>query len=251
MKKYIKLLSTLLICHLVSACASAPEEVKEMPLSVLYNKAMDAFEQNDYKNAVKYFDEVERQYPYSPWAINAQIMGAYTHYKNAEYTDAVLVLNRFLELHPGNKYAPYALYLKGMSYYEQISDITRDQKMTNLARDTFSRLAILYPNTDYAKDAKGKIILTKNHLAGKEMAVGRYYMKTKRYLAAANRFAEVVRSHQTSMHTPEALYRLSSCYLALGLKEDAKRTAAVLGHNYPDSKWYKKAYVLLTENGVK
>ena len=184
MKKYIKLLSALLICHLVSACASAPEEIKEMPLSVLYNKAMDAFEQNDYKNAVKYFDEVERQYPYSPWAINAQIMGAYTHYKNAEYTDAVLVLNRFLELHPGNKYAPYALYLKGMSYYEQISDITRDQKMTNLARDTFSRLAILYPNTDYAKDAKGKIILTKNHLAGKEMAVGRYYMKTKRYLAS-------------------------------------------------------------------
>ena len=250
MKKYINLLFLGLSALLLFACSSTPEEMQDTPLPELYNKAMDAFEENDYKEAVKYFDEVERQYPYSPWAVNAQIMAAYTYYKNAQYTDAVLVLNRFLELHPGNKYAPYALYLKGMSYYEQISDVTRDQKMTDLARDTFTRLVILYPNTPYAKDAKGKIILTKNHLAGKEMAVGRYYLKTKRYLAAANRFSEVIRTYQTSMHTPEALYRLACCYLALGLKDDARRTAAVLGHNYPASSWYKKAYTLLKEKKV-
>ena len=245
-----KLILCVFCATLLSGCASTPTQEKEMPLEELYNLGMDAFEKNDTKKAVHYFDEVERQYPYSTWAVNAQIMSAYIYYKNTEYTDAILVLNRFLELHPGNKYAPYALYLKGMSYYEQVSDVTRDQKMTDLAKNSFQRLSVLYPNTPYAKDAVNKIKLANNHLAGKEMDIGRYYLKTHRYISAANRFEEVVRLYQTSMHIEEALYRLSASYLALGLTDEAKRTAAVLGYNYPDSKWYKKAYKMLKENGI-
>ncbi len=240
----------LLLALLVGCASNKNKVIEEKSVAELYNKAMDYAEENEYKEAVKYFDEVERQHPYSPWAAKAQIMSAYMYYKNAEYTDAILAINRFLQLHPGNKYAPYAQYLKGMSYYEQISDVERDQDMTEMAMETFNRLIILYPNTPYADDVKNKLVLTHNHLGGKEMAVGRYYLKQKKYGAAINRFADVVRNYQTTMHIQEALYRLTSAYLALGLKEEAKRSAAVLGYNYPSSKWYKKAYRLLEKNGV-
>ncbi len=235
---------------LVSCSSTKKELIPERSVNDLYNDAMNNAEKNNLDDAVKLFDEVERQHPYSPWAAKAQIMAAYLNYHNAKYDDAVLALDRFLQLHPGNKYAPYAYYLKGMSYYEQISDVARDQKMTEMAMETFGKLVILYPSTDYAKDAKGKIILTQNHLAGKEMDVGRYYLKQNRYAAALNRFGDVIRHYQTSMHTQEALYRMTEAYLALGLKQEAKRTAVVLGYNYPDSKWYQKAYKLLKKNGV-
>lgn len=235
----------------LTACSSTKNKVMpEKSVEELYNTAMDYAQQNEYKEAVKYFDEVERQHPYSPWAAKAQIMGAYMYYQNAAYDDAILSLNRFLQLHPGNKYAPYAHYLKAMSYYEQISDVERDQNMTEMAMESFNRILILYPNTPYAKDVQNKLTLTHNHLAGKEMDIGRYYLKQKKYTAAINRFADVVRLYPTTMHIQEALYRLTAAYLALGLKEEAKRSAAVLGYNYPDSKWYHRAYSLLEKNGV-
>ena len=243
-------LMLLIPCLLVACSSTKQAPMPERSVEDLYNEAMDKAEKNELKEAVTLFDEVERQHPYSPWAAKAQIMAAYLNYHNAKYDDAVLALDRFLQLHPGNQYAPYAYYLKGMSYYEQISDVARDQKMTQMAMETFGRLVILYPNTDYAKDAKGKIILTQNHLAGKEMDIGRYYLKQKRYAAALNRFGDVVRHYQTSMHTQEALFRMTEAYLALGLKQDAKRAAVVLGYNYPNSTWYQKAYKLLKKNGV-
>ena len=236
----------LLIPCLLVACSSTKQApMPERSVEDLYNEAMDKAEKNELKEAVALFDEVERQHPYSPWAAKAQIMAAYLNYHNAKYDDAVLALDRFLQLHPGNAYAPYAYYLKGMSYYEQISDVARDQKMTQMAMETFGRLVILYPNTDYAKDAKGKIVLTQNHLAGKEMDVGRFYLRQGMHLAAMNRFVNVVKNYQTTEHVREALYRLTETYLILGLTEEAQKSAAVLGYNYPSDKWYKKAYALM------
>lgn len=240
-----------LMLGLLAACASSKkEQMPERSVEELYNMAMDQADNGEAAKAIELFDEVERQHPYSPWAAKAQIMAAYASYSINEYDDAVMALNRFLQLHPGNKYAPYAYYLKGMCYYEQISDVSRDQKMTEMAMDSFNRLVILYPKSDYAKDAKSKIILTEDHLAGKEMNVGRYYLKQHRYAAALNRFGDVVRFHQTSMHIEEALYRMTEAYVALGLDKEAKRSAAVLGYNYPSSAWYKKAYRLLQRHGV-
>ena len=224
---------------------SHQENIAEKSVETLYNEAMDEMNADNLPKAIKLFDEVERQHPYSVWASKAQIMGAYLFYKQAKYNDAILVINRFLSLHPGNKYASYAYYLKGMCYYEQITDTNRSQETTNLAYDTFNRLAVLYPNTDYAKDALAKIRLTVNHMAGKEMAVGRYYLQHKKYGAALNRFADVVRNYANTEQVEEALYRLTETYLILGLSDEAKRSAAVLGYNYPESQWYKKAYNLI------
>ena len=236
---------------LLSGCSSDKKVLPEKPLGQLYNEAMDEIENGDSKKAIELFEEVERQHPYSVWAAKAQVMSAYLYYTQAKYTDAILAVDRFLQLHPGNKYAPYAHYLKGMCYYEQISDVSRDQYMTEHALDSFSRLAALYPKTEYAKDVKAKILLTQNQLAGKEMAIGRYYLKQKKYGAALNRFADVVRYYPQSMYIQEALYRLAAAYLALGLKDEAKRSAAVLGYNYPQSEWYKKAYNLLEDKKDK
>ena len=232
---------------LLAGCASEKKVYPEKPVGQLYNEAMDEIQNDDMKKAIELFDEVERQHPYSVWAAKAQIMAAYLYYSQAKYTDAVLTIDRFLQFHPGNKSVPYALYLKGMCYYEQISDVSRDQYMTERALDSFSRLAALYPKTEYAKDVKAKILLTHNQLAGKEMDIGRYYQKQKKYGAAMNRFADVVRLYPQSMYIQEALYRLTATYLALGLRDEAKRSAAVLGYNYPESEWYKKAYDLLDD----
>lgn len=246
---FCKKISIVLVGVLCVACSSTPTQLPDRTVSDLYNNAMDEAQKNNVKEATVLFDELERQHPYSPWATKAQIMAAYLNYHNAEYDDAVLILDRFLSMHPGSKYAPYAHYLKGLSYYEQISDVTRDQKMTEAAMLTFNRLIILFPQTPYAQDAKRKINLTYNNLAGKEMTVGRYYLTQKRYGAALNRFGDVVRDYQTSMHTQEALYRMVEAYLALGLKADAKRSFKVLQMNYPDSKWTEKAKTILQKTG--
>ncbi len=239
----------LLLPFLLVGCSSDKHTtLPDRTVNDLYNSAMDKAQENDYKEAIVLFDEIERQHPYSPWAPKAQIMSAYINYYNAKYDDSILVLDRFLRFHPGHKYAPYAYYLKGLCYYEQISDITRDQKMTDMAMQTFQRLIMLYPQTPYAQNAQRKVLLTYNNLAGKEMDIGRYYLQQKRYAPALNRFAEVIRSYQTSMYTQEALYRMTEAYLALGLKKEAILVASVLGHNYQRSKWYKKAYALIKEN---
>lgn len=239
-----------LLCFVLAACASE-KVMPEKSVEQLYNEAMDFVDQENYPKAIALFDEVERQHPYSAWAAKAQIMTAYLYYKQPKYNDAVLAINRFLSLHPGNRYAPYAYYLKGMCYYEQITDATRSQEAAEQAYEAFNRLIVLYPETDYAKDAVGKMRLSVNQMAAKEMAVGRYYLKQGKYGAALNRFADVVRDYSNTEQVEEALYRLTETYLILGLDEEAKRSAAVLGYNYPSSSWYKKAYDLIQKNKKK
>src|SRR5262249_30468331 len=181
----------------------------------------------------------------------SEVMVAYSYYRGNKYTDAITALNHFIELHPGNKYAAYAYYLKALCYYEQIEDVRRDQKMTEQALAALNEVVNRYPTSAYARDARLKIDLTRDHLAGKEMDVGRYYEDRKLYLAAINRFRTVVEKYQTTSHTPEALERLTECYLALGVNEEAQTAAAVLGYNYPGSSWYQASYDLLKSKNLK
>lgn len=230
----------------LAACStdSEPEPYVERPVEELYNEAMGDIEDGNYEAAAKSFDEVERQHPYSSWATRAQLMSAYAYYEAEKYDDAIIGLDRFIQLHPGNPDVPYAYYLKALSYYEQISGVGRDQKMTRLASDSLQDVINRFPNSEYARDAKLKLDLTVDHMAGKEMEVGRYYLKQKQYLAAVNRFKLVVDNYQTTSHVPEALYRLVEAYTLLGMQDEAIRAAAVLGHNYPGNEWYEDAYAV-------
>ncbi len=232
----------------LNACSSTDEPYVERPVDVLYNEAMDNLEAGDDKKAAKLFDEVERQHPYSSWATKAQLMAAYSHYRANEYDEAVAAADRFIELHPANPDVPYAYYLKGLSYYERISDIHRDQEMTEQAKKVFEEVVARFPDTEYARDARLKIDLCNDHLAGKEMVVGRYYLKRGYYLAAINRFKAVVDQYQSTTHTPEALLRLTEAYSALGIDGEARKSAAVLGYNFPQTEWYADAYTLVGGN---
>jgi outer membrane protein assembly factor BamD len=214
-------------------------------VSSLYTAAKKAMDQGDYEQAAKLFDEVERQHPYSVWARRAQLMSAFNYYLARKYTDAVSSAQRFVTIHPGNVEAPYAQYLIAMSYYQQIDDVTRDQSITQQASDAFGELIRRYPETRYAADARIKLDLIKDHLAGKEMEVGRFYQRSGQWLAATYRFRTVVDQYQTTSHTPEALERLVECYLALGVPVEAQKAGAVLGRNYPESYWYRQSLKLL------
>ena len=227
-------------------CANKDEEVYlERPLEELYNKGVDHLDDGDYKLATDLFLEVERQHPYSIWAIKSQLMGAYSFYSIGEYDDAILALDRFIQLHPGNKDVSYAYYLKGLCYYEQITDVGRDQRITELALNSLSDVVQRFPKSKYARDAKLKIDLTYDHLAGKEMEVGRFYLKREQYLEANNRLKNVLTNYQSTTHTPEALHRMTEAYKALGIGSEARKNAAVLGHNFPGSRWYADSYELL------
>ena len=214
-------------------------------VSSLYTAAKKSMDQGDYEQAAKLYDEVERQHPYSVWARRAQLMSAFNYYLARKYTDAISSAQRFITIHPGNAEAPYAQYLIGMSYYQQIEEVTRDQTTTQQASDAFGELIRRYPDTRYAADARLKIDLIKDHLAGKEMEIGRFYQRSGQWLAATYRFRSVVDQYQTTSHTPEALERLVESYLALGVPEEAQKAAAVLGRNYPESYWYKQSLRLL------
>jgi outer membrane protein assembly factor BamD len=232
-----------------SACADNKDNdtaYLERPAEEIYNSAMDKVLDSDYQKASKDFDEVDRQHPYSVWATKAQLMSAYSLYQASKYDQAVVDLDRFIQLHPGNRYTAYAYYLKALCYYVQITDVGRDQKTTEQALKAMDEVAKRFPDSKYARDARLKIDLTRDHLAGKEMDIGRYYERQGNYLAAINRFRRVVDNYQTTTHIPEALHRLIECYLALGIVDEAKTTAAVLGHNYPGSEWYVDSYALLT-----
>lgn len=217
----------------------------EAPVESLYNRALDSLGSSDYKNAAKTFEEVDRQHPYSVWAVKAQIMLAFAHYQANKYDDAIIALDRFIGLHPGHRDVPYAYYLKALSYYEQISDVGRDQRMTEQALTSLGEVVKRFPDTPYARDARLKIDLAVDHLGGKEMEVGRFYQTRKQWVAAINRYRRVIEQYQTTTHTPEALHRLVECYLALGVTNEAKMAAAVLGHNFPGSDWYADTYFLL------
>lgn len=211
----------------------------------LYNDAAARLDNGEYYEAAKAFDEVDRQYPYSQWAARAQLMSGFAHYKNLKYDEAIIALNRYIELHPGDADVSYAYYLKALCSYEQITDVRRDQRTTQEALEALRQVVQRFPDSRYAKDALLKIDLTTDHLAGKQMEIGRYYQTRKEYQAAINRFQRVVEQYQTTTHVPEALHRLTESYLALGLASEARRTAAILGHNYAESSWYKDTYKLM------
>ncbi|MCJ8190831.1 outer membrane protein assembly factor BamD [Sphingomicrobium aestuariivivum] len=217
-------------------------------VNTLYALGKDRADAGDWGRAAVIFSEVERQHPYSIWARRAQLMSAFSHYMDRDYPEAVSAAQRFLSIHPGNKDAPYAHYLIAMSYYRQIEDISRDQKITSQARDAFGELIRRYPNSRYAADARLKVDLVNDQLAGKEMEVGRFYQDNRRWLAASIRFRKVVDEYETTSHTPEALHRLVESYLALGIPLEAQKAAAALSTNFPDSKWYERSYALMQEH---
>lgn len=224
---------------------------QEAPVEQLYNNALDQLRRKSWEEAAKAFDEVERQHPYSVWARRAILMSAYSYYEAAKYNQAILAADRFIQLHPGNKDAPYAYYLKAVSLYEQIVDVGRDQKKTEQATAALTELIRRFPQTEYARDARLKYDLTRDHLAGKEMNIGRYYLTRGQQIAAINRFRAVIEKYQTTSHVPEALHRLVEAYLSLGIVKEAQTAAAVLGYNYPGNEWYQDSYALLTDNKIK
>jgi outer membrane protein assembly factor BamD len=228
----------------------APEYV-ERPVDQIYADAWKRIVQDDWVGAAKQFDEVERQHPYSIWARRAMLMSAYSYYKANRYSDAISGADSYIQLHPGSKEVSYAFYLKAVSLYEQIVDVGRDQSNTEDALTALQDVVQRFPDTEYARDATLKIDLTLDHLAGKEMAIGRYYLRQQDYIGAINRFKAVVEQYQKTSQIAEALERLTEAYYALGIYNEAQNAAAVLGANYPGSPWYQDAYKLLTEHGMR
>jgi len=233
-------------------CTSTPEieEQVEQPVGILYQDALGSAIDGNAKDAASKFEEVERQHPYSELATRAQIMAAWSFYEANEYNRAVVALERFIELNPADPMVDYAFYLKALCFYEQIVDVERDAEMTKLALNAFEELVRRFPESDYARDGQLKIDLTKSHLAGKEMAVGRFYLKREQYVAALRRFDNVVKTYKTSNQVPEALYRTAEVYYALGLPDQSERIYEVAKYNYPESIWTERL-IILRENPEK
>lgn len=237
----------LAVATVLAACSSTDEVTySERPVEEIYNTAIDLATDGDVALAALEFEEVERQHPYSVWATRAQLMAAHSYYRLARYDQAINSLDRFINLNPGHPDTPYAYYLKGLSNYERISDVGRDQDITQRALRDLGEVVQRFPESEYARDARLKIDLTRNHLAGKEMEIGRFYQRRSEHLAAINRFRNVVDNFQTTDQVPEALHRLTESYAALGMANEAQKTAAVLGHNYPGSDWYQDSFALLS-----
>ncbi len=231
------------LLFVLAACASTPDD-KSYSAEELYNQGYDALQDTAWSKAAEAFEKVELEHPYSKWAVKAKLMGAYAYYKDEKYDDAVLSLDRFIHYHPGNRDVAYAYYMKGVCYYDQIVGSEKDQDNTQKAQEAFEQVVVRFPNSEYAQDARAKLVLIRDHLAGQEMEVGRYYLNQKNYLSALNRFSTVVRDYQTTPQIEEALYRQIEIYTILGLNKEAETVKAVLAHNYPQSVWYKKALKL-------
>lgn len=223
----------------------------EQSPDALYAAGIEAIRTEQFQRAVQLFEAIEREHPYSPWATNAKLLAAYAEYMRNRYTEAIGALDRFIQLHPAHRDIAYAYYLRALSYYEQINQPDRDQSNTLQAMTALQDVANRFPDTPYARDARLKMDLARDHLAGREMVVGRFYQNRRLYTAAIGRFRRVVEQYQTTNHVPEALHRLTEIYLALGLLDEARRTASVLGHNYPGSEWYRDSYALLTADGAQ
>jgi len=238
----------------VTGCAKKKRPdlgIQERPVELIYDTGATNLDQHHWADAVDYFHEVERQYPYSEWARRAVLMTAYAHYQADDYSDAVDDADRFISLYPGNASAVYAYYLKAICYFEQITDVGRDQATTEQALSNLREVVRRYPTSQYAADAKLKIDMVNDQLAGKEMSIGRWYLRNGQPLSSIGRFKTVIDRYQTTSHAPEALYRLVEAYMTLGLTEEAKRNAAVLGYNYPGDPWYSDAYDLMNGKGLK
>jgi len=241
----------------VAALAACGARTKQVPLDTqsaeqIYNLGENSLATNPKgKDAVKYFSEVERLYPYSEWAKRALIMEAYSYHKDRDYENSRSTAQRYIDTYPADEDAAYAKYLLALSYYDQIDDVGRDQGLTFQALQALRAVIEQYPDSEYAKSAVLKFDLAFDHLAGKEMEIGRYYLKQKHYAAAINRFRVVVEQYQTTSQTPEALYRLIECYLSLGLTDEAQTAGAILGHNFQSTDWYQDGYRLLTKQGLE
>jgi outer membrane protein assembly factor BamD len=224
--------------------------VPDTPADKLYNEGLFLLNnKQDYKEAAKKFDAVDRENPYSDWARKALLMSAYSYYQAQEYTDCISSAQRYVALHPGSPDAAYAQYLIGSSYYDQILDVSRDQGRADKAIRALEEVVRKYPESEYATGAKKKIDMARDQLAGKEMEIGRFYMNKRDFIGAINRFKVVVTQYQTTRHVEEALERLTEAYIALGIIDEAQTAAAVLGHNFPDSPWYHDAYNLVKRSG--
>jgi outer membrane protein assembly factor BamD len=250
----LRLCALALIVVAVPACSffGKEEVIPDDAADKLYNEGLYLLnKEHDFKKAAKRFEEVDRQHPYSEWARKSLIMTAYTYYEGGLYDDCVNAAKRYITLHPGSPDAAYAQYLIGASYFDQISDITRDQGRTEKAMNALDEVSRKYPNTEYAANAKKKLEVARDQLAGKEMDTARYYQKRRDYIAAINRFKVVITQYQTTRHVEEALMRLTETYMSLGIVAEAQTAAAVLGHNFPDSPWYKDAYNLVKGGGLE
>ncbi len=237
----------------LSGCGSNKKErlaYVERPAELIYNQALDQLDRGDWADAKLLFQEVERQHPFSKWARRSMLMSAYASYRSAEHDESIAQAQRFIGLHPGSDSAPYAYYLIAINYYDQIYDVGRDQATTTAAEASLQQVVRRYPESDYARDARLKLELTHDHLAGKEMSVGRYYLKQNQQLAAIGRFKTVVTDYETTSQTEEALHRLVESYVSLGIIQEAKLVGSVLGYNYPNSAWYADSYDLLENYGV-
>ena len=254
-KSTANLVGSLTLVIALAGCAARDAEdvaLEDMDAEQIY-KLGEASLANSKRpdNAIGYFSEVERLYPYSEWAKRALIMEAYGYHKARKYEDSRATAQRYLDTYPGSEDAAYASYLLALSYYDQIDDVGRDQGLTFQALQALRAVIEQYPDSEYAKSAILKFDLAFDHLAGKEMEIGRYYLKQGFYSAAINRFRVVVEQYQTTSHTPEALYRLIECYLSLGLTDEAQTAGAILGHNFQSTTWYEDAYKLLTKQGLE
>jgi outer membrane protein assembly factor BamD len=234
-------------------CAGLFEEkqliIPDEPADKLYNEGLTLLNKNEFKDAAKKFEEVDRQHPYSEWARKSLLMSAFVYYEMGEHEETIQAARRYVALHPGSPDAAYAQYLMASSYYDQIPDITRDQQRTERAMQALDEVARKYPDTEYAESSRRKLEIARDQLAGKEMLIGRYYLEKRNYTGAINRFKSVVTQYQTTRHVEEALMRLAESYMALGIVGEAQTAAAVLGHNFPDSPWYRDAYKLVQTGG--
>jgi len=240
----------------VSGCSALKKKkptlaYEERPVELLYNAGSARMDRHQWNEAVEYFKEVERQHPYSEWARRSILMTAYAHYQANDYAEAIADADQFISLYPGNPSTPYAYYLKAICYFEQIVDVGRDQASTSEAGEALREVAKRYPSSEYAADARLKIDMVNDQLAGKEMTIGRFYLRGGNPMSAIGRFRTVIDKYQTTSHTPEALYRLVEAYLTVGLVGEAKKNAAVLGYNYPGDPWYQAAYNLMASKGYR
>jgi len=261
-KLLVRAAATVLLTTGLGACSmfggnrnsgiSQNDQYVDEPVAALYNRGADLLDRGRYTLALAAFEEVERQHPYSSWARRSMLMEAYTHYMANRYDDAIEDAQRFIALHPGNESAPYAYYLVAVCQFERILDVGRDQGTTERALAALNDVVRRYPDSAYARDARLKLDMVYDQLAGKEMEIGRFYLTRDQELAAVNRFRNVIENpnYQRTSHVPEALHRLVEAYLTMGMTEEAQRSAAILGHNYPGSEWYQRSYTLMTESGV-
>jgi len=250
MAKIKQIISITILLAVFASCSDSKLKTPETEgerLQILYSNAMNLVNKKDFVDAAMLFEDIERQYPYSKWSNQAQLMTSFCYYKSGMYNESLDSLERFIALYPGSKKISYAYYLRALNYFEQIKDVERDQSMTEKAMAAFYEVTTKYPESQFAQDAYEKIDIINDRLAAKEMEIARYYQFSHQWISAINRYNEILENYKTSVYTAESLHRLVEIYYSLGLYEEAKKYAATLGHNFPESKWYAMSYELIEE----